>query len=67
MAREKTDFRDNLERITERFRTELIPLKEAAAYLGCDPRTLRDAEDSPVKKVGRMYYVPAVALARWLS
>lgn len=67
MAREKIDFRDNLERITAKFNTELIPLKDAAAYLGCDPRTLQNTEDSPVKKVGRFYYVPAVALARWLS
>ncbi len=67
MPREKQDFRDNLERISARFSKELIPLKDAADYVGCDPRTLRDAKDSPVKRVGRFYYVAIVALARWLS
>lgn len=67
MAREKIDFRDNLERISTQFEGELIPLRMAAAFCGVDPRVLTQSVDSPVKKICGRYYVTAVGLARWLS
>lgn len=67
MSREKSEFRDNLERISAHFSTELIPLKQAAAFCGIDPRILSCASNSPVKKICGRYYVTAVSLARWLS
>ncbi len=66
--RTKEDYYDNLARITERFKgTELIPLREAADFLGVDPRSLQDCRDFPLKKVCRRYYVASVAFARWMS
>ena len=67
MPREKELYRDNLERVCERFKSEMIPLKDAADFIGCDVRTLQSDRDFPVKKLGRKYYVSSVALARWLS
>lgn len=67
MAREKVDFRDHLERISSQFEGELIPLRQAAAFCGVDPRVLTCSDNSPVKKICGRYYVTAVGLARWLS
>lgn len=71
MAREKIDFRDNLERLSERFPgKELIPLKEVSEFLGCDARTLLSDESLPRRSFGqkrKTYFVPIVGLARWLS
>ena len=64
---EKKDYRDNLERICERFCGELIPLPEVVLFLGCDKRTLLSDKTFPSKKVGGRYFVTAVALAKWLS
>ena len=66
MAREREDFRVHLAALGETFPGELIPLKRADEYLGVDPRSLKTSE-LPIKKVGRMYYVPKTGLARWLS
>lgn len=64
--REKELFRENLILIRERFGDrQLIPVMEVAKYLGLNVQTVRD--HYPVKKVGRMYYVAAVTLARELS
>jgi hypothetical protein len=68
MAREKEDYRENLRLIAERFGSvQLIPLKQAAEYCGADVRILQKDKEFPVKKIVGRYYVPAVALARWLS
>lgn len=68
MSREKRDYHDNYVRILEAFgNVQLIPLKKAAEYVGIDYRTMIRAKESPVKKIAGRYYVPAVALARWLS
>lgn len=71
MAREKLDFRDNLERLSERFpNREIIPLREVSAYLGCDSRMLLRDPAFPRRALGdqrKTYYVPLVGLARWLS
>ena len=66
MPVEKEDFRANLERITDAFpRMELIPAKDAAAWLGIDYRAL--LRNGPLKKIGGRYYVTDVSLARWLA
>jgi len=71
MAKEKTDFRDNLERISGLFpEKELIPLREVSAFIGCDARTLLADPTFPRKAFGekkKTYFVPVVGLARWLS
>lgn len=64
----KEDYYDNLQHIRETFGAgELIPMRKAAAFLGCDVRCLFNEKDFPIKKVGRCYFVTAVALARWMS
>ncbi len=66
--RVKEDYYDNLQRITDKFGgVELIPIKQAAEYLGVDERTLKGSRDFPLKRVGRRFYVASVALARWIS
>lgn len=68
MSREKECFRDNLEVVRETFgNLQFIPIKKAAELIGIDPRTLMKDRTFPLKQVGRMYYVPAVGLARWMS
>ena len=68
MAREKVDYRDNLELILQQFEdVQLIPFKKAAQYCGVDVRTLQKDNTFPLKKIAGRYYVPAVGLARWLS
>ncbi len=66
--RVKEDYYDNLKRITDKFGgMELIPIRQAAEYLGIDERTLKGSRDFPLKRVGRRFYVASVALARWIS
>lgn len=67
MPREKENYRDNLERICERFKGELITLKEASDYIGVSLRNIQTDKTFPMKKVGGRYYVTVVALAKWLS
>lgn len=68
MAREKELFRDNLVLLREKFGdTDLIPIKQVAKYVNITDETLKSDKQFPVKKVGRMYYVPIVGLASWLS
>ena len=69
---EKPDYRAHIERLSERFPgRELITLRDAAAYIGIDPRTLLRSRTFPLKEMGTgkrvAYYVPIVGLARWLS
>ena len=68
MAREKELFRDNLVLLREKFgETDLIPLKQISEYVNIHSETLKSDKGFPLKKVGRMYYVPIVGLASWLS
>lgn len=68
MSCEKELFRPQLERVLERFpQKELIPVKEAAEWLGISARRLYTAKGSPAKRVDGRYYVTTVALARWLA
>lgn len=66
--KEKAMFRENLQLIYEKLgREQLIPVKVAAAYVGCDERTLKKQPDLPIRKLGGRYYVAAVTLANWLA
>lgn len=71
MALEKTDFRSNLQRLSEHWPDrEMVPLREVAVFLGCDTRMLLRDKHFPRKAIGdkrKTYYVPLVGLARWLS
>lgn len=70
MAREKETFRDNLERLKERFPDqETITINDAVAYLGAGmtrDRLLRD-ETFPRRLCGGRYIVVLVNFARWLA
>ena len=73
MALEKAEYRDNLQRLSDRWPDrDMIPLAEVAAYLCVDYRTLLRADKFPVKQIAgtkrhRTLVVPIVGLARWLS
>ena len=68
MAREKELYRDNLVLLRERFEgIDLIPLKSVSKYVNICERTLKEDKHFPIKKAGKKYYVPIVALASWLS
>lgn len=64
---EKRDYRDNLERLSQKFTGELIPYLEACNYIGCTRKQMDRDKSFPKKRVGGRYYVPVVALAKWLS
>ncbi len=64
---EKKDFRDNLERLSQKFTGELIPYLDALSYIGCSRKQMDNDKSFPRKKVGGRYYVTVVALAKWLS
>lgn len=68
MPREKELYRDNLERVIAKFpEREIIPLKDAADWLGIDQRALQRIKDTPAKRIGGRWYVVATALASWMS
>jgi len=65
MAREKENYRDNLQRLDERFPDkELLNVKEAAVWLGVDPRTVPKLLGSKVLPGSK---VSKVALAKAIS
>lgn len=65
---EKPLFRSNLEQIKRAFgEAQLLPICKVAKFLGIHPDTLRAKQDFPKKRVGRQWYVTAVALAQWMS
>lgn len=64
---EKKDYRDNLERLSQKFSGELIPYTDACEYLGTTRKQLDHDKTFPKKKVAGRYYVTVVALAKWLS
>ena len=75
MPREKEGFRDQLERLTEKFPgRECLTIEEASKLLQVHRQTLLQDKDFPAQKVGAArasrggkYIVPLVGLARWLS
>lgn len=73
MPREKEGFRDQLERLSERYPgREAIGIEEAAEIVGLDRRTLISDKSFPARKCGNKsptggkYIVPLAGLARWL-
>lgn len=64
---EKKDYRDNLERLSQKFNAELIPYMDACEYLGTTRKQLDHDKTFPKKKVGGRFYVTIVGLAKWLS
>lgn len=65
---EKATFHAQLTALREKFpEGELIFLKDAAAYIGCNYRTLQADRTFPIKKIGRFYMVSIINLARWLA
>ena len=64
MAREKENFRDNLERLDRAFpETEILTVKQVCAYTGFrSPNTVK--KHYPFQKGG---YISKVALARAMS
>ena len=68
MPREKEDFREILARLTEKFPgRETISIQEAVPLVNRCAKSLRYDSDFPKKKIGNIWYVPIVGLARWLS
>lgn len=68
MPREKECFRDQLQRLDEKYPgQEVLDLKDACDLLRTDRKTLLCDQSFPAKKVGGKYIIPLVALARWLA
>lgn len=69
MSRETELYRPQLERVLTQFpNKELIPVKEAAEWLGgIDSRRLYISKGSPAKRIGGRYYVTPISLSRWLA
>lgn len=75
MPREKEGFRDQLERLIERYPgRETLRIDEVCSLLGVYRTTLLQDKTFPAKKVGHtksktggVYLVPIVGLARWLA
>lgn len=68
MAREKQDFRENLELITLLFPNRAaLDVNEACSLLGCHRDTLTNDKAFPLQKIKGKWIVPVVGLARWLS
>ena len=68
MAREKQDFRDNLELITLLFPNRAaLNVNEASELLGCHRDTLTNDKSFPLQKIKGKLIIPVVGLARWLS
>lgn len=65
----KEVFELNLEALRQHFGEDanLIPLQDVAEYLKHDRRTILADGSFPVKKLGRLYFVPVIGLARWLA
>lgn len=68
MAREKVDYRDNLELLREMFPGQItITIQDACALLNRDKRSLLGDRSFPAQKVGGRYAVSIVGLAKYLS
>lgn len=68
MAREKADYRANLELLRQMFPGQLaISIQQAADVLNRDRRTFLKDRAFPAQLIGRKYSVPLTALARYMS
>ena len=61
------DWRDQLVRLDEKFKDELIPLKDVREYLGLNELSVKNDKTFPMIRVGGRYYVPKMRLAKYLS
>ena len=60
--REKPEFREQLERLMQRYPDrEMIEVKEAASLIGCDYRTLVNDKEFPTRKLGTRILVPKIS------
>lgn len=65
---ENTVYNKAWERLEVHFPTgDLIPVKEAADYLGVDKRTLEARKDFPIIRLGSKGVVAKERLAFWLA
>lgn len=60
-------YRDMLELLREEFHAPMIPLYKVARFIGKRPDVLLKDVTFPIKRVGRINYVPITALARWMT
>ena len=68
MAREKQDFREQLDRLLQLYPgREMIEVREAARVVGCDYRTLVRDKAFPTRQLGTKIFVPLVGMARWMA
>jgi hypothetical protein len=68
MAREKENYRENLELIRSMYPSRLtITIEEAAAVLGRGRKSLLKDPAFPARLIGGKYAISIVALARYIS
>ena len=68
MAREKQDYRDNLEMLKEMYPGKaVISIDEACALLRRNRKTLLKDRAFPAMLIGNKYAISIVGLARYLS
>lgn len=66
--KEKTDFRDNLQRIDEHFpNKEMLTITDASSFTGIDRKKIGKDWAGSFTKVGKSKYISKVALARCIS
>lgn len=67
-VREKEDFRNNLQRIDERFpNKEMLTLSDVAKFTGIDRKKIGKDWQDIFTPVGKSKYITKVALARHMS
>ena len=68
MAREREDYRSNLEMIREKYPDKaVLSIQEASGVLRRDRRTLLKDKAFPAQLVGGKYAISITALARYMS
>lgn len=61
----KEMYNNNINRLDQMFKCELVSAKEAAAFVGVDVRTF--IANAPVTKLGNRYFISKTQFANWLS
>jgi hypothetical protein len=67
--REPDGYREQLERLAERFPgKEVLTINEVCKMLGCHRQTILADHTFPAKRIGNKgkYYISIVGLARWM-
>lgn len=68
MAREKVDYRDNLEMLREMYPGKMgVGIDEACQVLKRNRKTLLKDRAFPAQLVGNKYFIPLTGLARYMS